>query len=138
MLDLMWFNSKIDAWLGALICAVNIAALKTAYLVIAQPYGLFEAIVLIILGAGLPFWIFMSTDYYVFNGNLWIHCGPFWWKISTPSISRIELCRSWAVSLAFSLNRIRIEYDGGKSIMVSPKEKKKFLDAIRKSIAYGY
>ena len=137
ILDFMWFKSKIDVWLGALILASNMLVLRAAYSIVAQPYGIFEAVVLIVLGTGLPLWIFTSTDYYVANENLWIHCGPFKWKIFTPSISKIEFSRSWMSSPALSLDRIRIEYDGGKSIMISPKEKTKFLAAMRKSIAYG-
>ena len=111
--------------------------LKAAYLIVLQPYGVFEAAVLVVLGAVLPVWILLSTNYYVINENLWIYSGPFRWKILTSSISKIEFSRSWTSSPALSLDRIKIDYDGGQSIMVSPKEKTKFLNAIRNSIAYS-
>lgn len=133
----MRFNSKIDVWLGALIVALATVVLKAAYLIVLQPYGFFEAAVLVVLGAVLPVWILLSTSYYVVNENLWIHSGPFKWKVFTLSISKIEFSRSWSSSPALSLDRIRIEYDGGKSIMVSPKERSKFLTAIRNSITYS-
>lgn len=133
----MRFNSKIDIWLGVLIISVAVMVLKAAYLIVLQPYGVFEAAVLVVLGAVLPVWILLSTNYYVINENLWIYSGPFRWKILTSSISKIEFSRSWTSSPALSLDRIFIEYDGGKSIMVSPKERTKFLTAIRNSITYS-
>lgn len=134
----MRFNSKIDVWLGTLIVVVAIMALKAAYLIVLQPYGFFEATVLVVLGAVLPLWILSSTNYYIVNENLWIHSGPFKWKVFTLSISKIEFSKSWASSPALSLDRIKIEYAGGRSVMVSPKEKTKFLIAVRKSIAYSF
>ncbi|RYG60594.1 hypothetical protein EON80_24585 [bacterium] len=134
----MRFISKIDSWLGVLIVAVAAVVLKAAYLIVLQPYGVFEAALLVVLAAVVPIWILLSTNYYVINENLWIHSGPFRWKIYTPSISKIEFSRSWVASPALSLERIRIEYDGGKSIMVSPKERTKFLAAIKSSITYGF
>lgn len=133
----MRFSSKIDVWLGVLVIAVAIVVLKAACSIVLKPYGFFEAAVLFILGTVLPVWVLSSTNYYVINENLWIHSGPFRWKISTLTISKIEFSRSWASSPALSLNRIKIEYDGGKSIMVSPKERRKFLLAIKNSISYS-
>ncbi|RYF50032.1 MAG: hypothetical protein EOO38_06615 [Cytophagaceae bacterium] len=134
----MRFSSKIDVWLGASIVAVAIIVLKAAYVIVLQPYGVFEAAILVVLAAVVPIWILLSTNYYVINENLWIHSGPFRWKIYTLSISRIESSKSWTSSPALSLDRIRIEYDGGKSIMISPKERTKFLAAIRSSINYSF
>jgi hypothetical protein len=133
----MRFNSKIDIWLGVLIVAVAVMVLKAAYLIFLQPYGVFEAAVLVVLGAILPVWILFSTNYYVIDENLWINSGPFRWKIPTLSISRIGFSKSWKSSPALSLDRVVIEYDGGKLILISPKEKIKFLIAIKKSIIRG-
>lgn len=133
----MRFNSKVDIWLGVLIISVALMVLKAAYLIFLQPYGVFEAAMLVVLGAVLPVWILLSTTYYVVNENLWIHSGPFRWKIRTLSISNISFSRSWASNPALSLDRIVIEYDRGRSIMVSPKERTKFLIAIRDSISYS-
>lgn len=133
----MRFSSKVDAWLGVLVAAMALAVLKATYLIIVEPYGVFEAAVLAVLGAVLPVWIISSTNYYVVNENLWIHSGPFRWKIVTLSISSIEFSRSWEISPALSLDRIVIKYDKGKSIMVSPKERTDFLIAIKTSITYS-
>jgi hypothetical protein len=132
----MRFSSKIDIWLVALIFVLAFMALKAAYIIILHPYGVFKAAVLFVSGVVLPIWILFSTNYHVIDGNLWINSGPFKWKILTLSISRIEFSKSWIFSPALSLDRIKIEYDGEQSIMVSPKEKTKFLNAIRSSISY--
>jgi hypothetical protein len=60
----MRFNSKIDIWLGVLIVAVAVMVLKAAYLILLRPYGVFEAAVLVVLGAVLPLWILFSTNYH--------------------------------------------------------------------------
>lgn len=133
----MRFNSKIDIWLGVLIVAVAAMVLKAAWLIASQPYGFIEAIVLSVMGAILPVWILLSTGYDVVNESLWIHSGPFKWRIYTSSISKIEFSKSWASSPALSVDRIRIDYDRGRWIMVSPKDKTKFLRAIKNSITYS-
>lgn len=133
----MRFNSKIDTWLSILIVVMAFMVLKAAYLIVLHPYGVFEAAVLVVLGAVLPVWILLSTNYHVVNENLWVYSGPFRWKIFTLSISKIEFLQSWDLNPALSLDRIKIQYDGGKSIMVSPKERKEFLIAIKKSITYS-
>ena len=133
----MRFNSKIDIWLGVLIVAVAVMVLRVAYLIFLQPYGVFEAAVLVILGAVLPIWILFSTNYDVIDENLWINSGPFKWKIPTSSISSIGFSRSWKPSPALSLDRVVLEYDGGRLILISPNEKMKFLIAIKSSITYG-
>lgn len=133
----MRFGSKIDVWFGVSVITLAIMVLKAAYLIILQPYGVFEASVLVVLGVVLPVWVLLSTKYDVVNENLWIHSGPFRWKILTLSISDITFSRSWTASPALSLDRIVIKYDGGKSVMVSPKERTDFLIAIKTSITYS-
>ena len=133
----MRFNSKIDIWLGVLIVAVAVMVLRVAYLIFLQPYGVFEAVVLVVLGAVLPIWILFSTNYDVIDENLWINSGPFKWKIPTSSISRVGFSKSWKPSPALSLDRVVLEYDGGRLILISPNEKMKFLIAIKSSITYG-
>lgn len=133
----MRFNSKIDVWLGVLVVAVAVMVLKAAYLISLQPYGFIEATVLFIMGAALPVWILLSTRYDVIDENLWVRSGPFKWKIATLSISRIEFCKSWISSPALSLDRIKIHYGNGRSIMISPNERTKFLTAIRNSVTYS-
>ena len=117
-----------------MIVAVAIMVVRATYLILLQLYGVFEAAVLVVLGAILPLWILFSTNYHVIDGNLWINSGPFRWRITILSISRIGFSKSWKFSPALSLDRVVIEYDGGKLILISPKEKTIFLNAIRNSI----
>lgn len=133
----MKFNSKIDIWLGVLIVAAAILISKAAYFILLQPNGVFEAAVLVVLGAILPVWILISTNYHLIDEYLWINSGPFRWKIPTLSITRIGFSKSWKSSPALSLDRIVIEYDGGKLILISPKEKQKFMNAIKSNIIHN-
>jgi hypothetical protein len=133
----MRFRSKIDVWLGVLIIAVASMISRAAWLIALKPYGFIEALLLVSIGAVLPIWILFSTGYGVSNKNLWVHSGPFRWKIPILSISKIEPSRSWMSSPALSINRFKIEYGRGKMILVSPKKADKFLYAIRESMVCG-
>lgn len=133
----MKFRSKIDLWLGTLIVVVAVIVFRVAYSIALKPYGFVEAFPLVAIGAALPLWVLASTSYDVINANLWIRSGPFKWKISILSISKIEPTTSWVSSPALSVNRLKIEYGKGKTILISPNETDKFLHVIRESIARG-
>ncbi len=82
---------------------------------------------LAILGVGLPAWIMTSTSYTLGNTMLRIKSGPFQWQIPIQEIQRISPSSNPLSSPALSLDRLRIDYSGGKSILISPKDKGQFL-----------
>src|SRR5581483_3428103 len=65
-------------------------------------------------------WILASTRYIGSEGTLHVRSGPFAWRIPVSSITRITPTRSPISSPALSLRRLRVEYDAGKHILVSP------------------
>uniref|UniRef100_UPI000255B921 PH domain-containing protein n=1 Tax=Microbulbifer agarilyticus TaxID=260552 RepID=UPI000255B921 len=132
------FQSKVDTWLAVIIWGSVIFSMVIAiYLLLVQPIsGTNLTIVATICAFGviLPVWIMLSTNYIVADGLLRIHSGPFSWSVPVDEISAVTATHNTLSSPALSLDRIRITYSSGKSIMVSPKEKNEFLSAIGKEI----
>ncbi|MCU7856703.1 MAG: PH domain-containing protein [Candidatus Thiodiazotropha sp. (ex Lucinoma borealis)] len=84
----------------------------------------------VLLGTGLPIWLFVSTKYIVTEELLRIKSGPFSWSIPLSSISSVSETRNPLSSPALSLDRLELKYRDGKTILISPANKAKFRAAI--------
>ena len=74
----------------------------------------------------------LRSTYYVIDGDtLVIRSSFITWRIPIAQIRSITPTRSALSSPALSLDRLRIEYGGGKQILVSPQDKRRFIDALR-------
>lgn len=129
----MVFKSKIDGWIVVVIIAV-VALLAVTMLPNLLHSTTAAAIALfgILLGMVLPLWLLFGTYYVVEHGTLRIRSGPLRWSIRLDDIHSVEPSRAWWSSPALSLDRLRISYGDGKHILVSPKEKARFIEAIGK------
>jgi PH (Pleckstrin Homology) domain-containing protein len=85
---------------------------------------------ILIVGAGIPLWILVSTKYIVENGNLEIISGPFSWIIPITSIKYVREFQSSAFSPALSSDRLEVTYDADKVMMISPADKIKFMQKL--------
>jgi hypothetical protein len=56
-----------------------------------------------------------------------VQSGPFKWKVPVAEITGITPTRNPLSSPALSLDRLRINYGDGNSLMVSPEDKEKFI-----------
>lgn len=128
----MTFHSRIDAWLAVTLAGSALATLVAAVVSAMQASvaGLLAALVLLALGAGLPLWLLSSTRYVVQGGALQVRSGPFRWDVPLSAITRVTPTRSVLSSPALSLDRLRIEYGPGRAVLVSPRDKEGFLQAI--------
>ncbi len=128
----MIFRSKVDAWLVVILVAAAVAALAAAASAFRQASGmaLLAPVAVVAFGAALPIWILASTAYVVEGGALHVRSGPFSWRIPVSSITNIEPTRSLLSSPALSLERLRVEYGPGKSILVSPADQQAFIRAV--------
>lgn len=125
----MRMRSKTDAWLVAVLLssiALLVAGLWTAH---AQDGPLPLALIapILLLGAGLPVWVLVGTHYTFVDDHLVVHSGPFRWRIALREVRAVAPTRSPLASPALSLDRLRIEYGAGRSVMVSPVDKEAFL-----------
>lgn len=123
----MMFRSKIDAWLAAVLVLGVLVTLTAAGHLLVAGGGLTAAFSLVLLGAVLPLWVLSGTHYAVNDTGLRIASGPFRWRIPLSEIESITPTRNPLSSPALSLDRLRIEYGGGRWIMVSPRDKERFL-----------
>ncbi|MCC7548599.1 MAG: PH domain-containing protein [Burkholderiales bacterium] len=128
----MIFRSKIDTWLSCVLVIAAAIALWAAAATVRQGSGtgLPVSIVVVLIGAVLPMWILLGTVYSIESGTLRIRSGPFSWRIPVASITSVEPSRSPVSSPALSLERLRVEYGAGKSILVSPADRQAFIAAI--------
>lgn len=123
------YDSKVDAWLAAIVALAAIAAIAATWQVAMVPLpGKWPIILLILLiGVALPAWIFLATRYTLTPTELLVRSGPFRWRVPLREIVRVVPTRSPLSSPALSLDRLRIDYARGRSIMISPRARDEFL-----------
>jgi hypothetical protein len=127
------FKSKIDLWLVVIIVgSIGVALFTTIQAVFMEPSNenYLALAITIVVGIGLPGWLFASTEYVVDNGELFISCGPVRKRIQLRDIKSATPSKNPLSSPALSLDRILITYGENKSILISPENKKGFLKAI--------
>lgn len=123
------FRSKVDAWLGAILIAAPILAVASILRSAVQEGSaviLFLAL-LAVLPVGLPLWLLCSTHYTLTAKALDVRCGPLSWHVPLKDIRSVQPTRSPLSSPALSLDRLRIDYGLGRSIMISPSDRERFL-----------
>lgn len=130
------YRSKIDAWmLGVLLMGMAVAAFGVSHLPPAMPplaRGFAHAVAVIAIG--LPLWVLLSTRYVLGPQTLSVRSGPFSWNIPLAGISAVAPSSSTLSSPALSMDRLRIDYGAGKSLLISPRDKARFmreLEALR-------
>lgn len=89
------------------------------------------------MGFLVALWIFIlylfnSTIYRIENGIIVTKVGPFRYpNIPINSIYEISRSRSFLAAPAASLDRLEIKYGKYQSLLVSPQDKKAFIEALR-------
>ncbi|MCP4323322.1 MAG: PH domain-containing protein [Alteromonadales bacterium] len=123
------YKSKVDLWLILILTfSIGLCAWEAWGLIANSSFVL--ASFLFVIGVGLPLWLLIGTKYIVADNELKIVCGPFRWKIEISSITKVTNSRSLSSSPALSLDRLEIEFESGKRVLVSPKNRGDFLVAI--------
>lgn len=127
------FKSKVDAWL------VIVLAVSTVVLIAGLAATLYSRpdplAVVVMLAATLLFLllvgsILLRTYYRVDAGMLTIVSGPLRRSVAIDQITSVERTRNPLSSPALSLDRLRIRYGDNKSVMISPADRDKFLNAL--------
>ncbi|MDE0096202.1 MAG: PH domain-containing protein [Gammaproteobacteria bacterium] len=130
------FGTRVDRWLVRSLIALTVISFVAAYQALVMPGGgKWFALVIILAGAGLPFWVLRSTAYTVSEDLLDIRSGPFSWRIRLGEIESVHPTRSPRSGPALSLDRLCITYRGGRHVLVSPEDRDGFLAAIGQSRA---
>jgi hypothetical protein len=131
----MRFESKRDLWLLVIVRLIPLVLLVVIANVWYQMHHdvrgpIAGAIILIVFELFFFESILRSTYYLIDGGTLIIRSSAFRWRVPIAEIRSITPTRSALSSPALSLDRLRIEY-GGKAIMVSPEDPRRFLDSLR-------
>lgn len=124
------FQSKVDRWLAAVLILALLAMLASLVAmtteVMREP-TLLVAIIAVVLGIVLIAWVGLATYYEVDRTTLKIVSGPIRWRIPLAEITAVEDTRSLLSAPALSLDRLRVRYGNNRSIVVSPRNKTKFI-----------
>jgi hypothetical protein len=123
------FRSKVDRWFTVVTIASSIICIG-AFVATAIMGSLLSALVLspvLLVAVILPVWVWRSTYYLLGERDLHIRSGPFRWTIPLDEIHGVAPTRSPLSSPALSLDRLRIDYGQGKSIMISPADQSTFI-----------
>lgn len=136
-----FFPSKVDSWLVAIgplagLVAATVVAGVGVPLVLnsgAPQPGIAVLAVVLAFTFVLPLWLVLDTNYTLTADELRIRSGPFRWCIALSEVREVSPSRSWMSSPALSLDRLHLRYGDGRSILVSPREKQRFIDALRES-----
>ena len=128
----MVFKSAVDAWFWVLIggTAIVLIAVMVPVLKSGSVITLAAMVMAVALGLGLPVWLAFSTDYRIEQDTLHIRSGPMSWTIKRDSITSVTPSRSLLSSPALSIDRLEIRYGKNKSILVSPRDKAAFIQAL--------
>ncbi len=127
------FKSKVDAWL------VIVLAVSTVVLIAglaATLYSRPDPLAVVVMLAATSFFlllvgsILLRTYYRVDGGMLTIVSGPLRRSVAIDQITSVERTRNPLSSPALSLDRLRIRYGDNKSVMISPADRDKFLNAL--------
>jgi hypothetical protein len=123
------YRSKVDTWPGVILVAVPIPLAFIIWKLFHESvHGeWFVALPVFFIGICLPVSLLAYTSYTITEKSLSIRSSLFKWEIALKEISAIEPTNDPLSSPALSLDRLRIEYGQGKSIMISPLNKAEFI-----------
>lgn len=119
------FKSKKDIWLAVSIWGVIILMF---FMMITE-----QNIVVYIVGIlnnALLLWLWFGTSYKIDDENLIVKSGPFKSTIDIKSIKKLRSTKTLLAGPALSIDRIEIQYKRYDSVIVSPKEKNKFIESL--------
>lgn len=119
------FQSKKDIWFAVLIWGVIILMI---FMMITE-----QNIVVYIVGIlnnALLLWLWFDTSYKVNDEDLIVKSGPFKSTIDIKSIKKLRATKTLLAGPALSIDRIEIQYKRYDFVIVSPKEKSKFIESL--------
>ncbi|MFZ2236237.1 MAG: PH domain-containing protein [Dokdonella sp.] len=136
------YPSKIDTWLlVVLVLAMAVTLIGCISVILQAPAGQSSTAWWVsgptcLIGIGLPVWLLLGTCYTVSPGEIAIKSGPFSSRVPIADITAITETSNAMASPALSLDRLRIDYGRGMSVMISPRDKARFtieVEALRNS-----
>ena len=126
------YKSEIDTWmLVVVVASMAVCAVAAAAVLLSDAYMPWWTYGLLIgAGIALPLWLFMSTIYTLDTNLLIVRSGFLSWRIPIREISSITPTHSVWSSPALSLDRLRIDHGKNRTLMISPRNREKFLQDV--------
>lgn len=126
------FPSRIDAWLAVVLLLAMAAALASVFVSAGAGtlVGWTAAVLTALIGVGLPLWLLLATRYTLQGDALLVQSGPFRWRVPLAEIRSVTPTSNPLSSPALSLQRLRIDYGRGRWLMISPRDREQFLQAL--------
>jgi len=122
------FKSKIDLWF-----IVFLALIFGAILVRLVYDQIWTGFAFILLTVVFIVYMFSTTFYTIENKRLVIKCGIFYnLSIEIEKIKRVSDSYNIISSPALSFDRIEILYNKFDTVLISPKDKRRFIEVIKK------
>jgi len=119
------YKSEVDLWFKILTASILILP------ILFMPFGglvIWPAVLICAATAAFMVWLCLATKYEITEDALIIYGGVFKVNIRKSDITSIRESRSIISSPAFSLDRLEIQYEAGKMILISPKNRAEFLE----------
>lgn len=126
------FRSKVDGSFIGLALVLPCIGLAVLF---AAPPGmrmLWLPLVLVLLGTAMVWWTLLATSYELLSEQLVVRCGLFSWRIPFATITAIRESRSPRSGPALSLERLEVLYGAGKVLIISPRDKARFIATLSK------
>lgn len=135
----MTYRSAVDWWFYVVVFGVAAVTIPTIVPLFAsgRPANVLIALFVLLTACALPLWLLASTYYRIDASALVVRSGPFRWTVPFSDIRNVQPSRSVLSSPALSLDRIRIDYGAGRTLLVSPKDREAFLAAIERRVDAG-
>ena len=134
------YKSKIDKWILVVLVAAMAICFFASVLVLlsGSPDIWWTLLITVGIGIILPLWLLVSTDYTLDSKMLVVRSGPLKWRVPITDIVSIKSTESVLSGPAQSLDRLCIDYGQGSKLVISPRDKEKFLrniEALRRGVA---
>lgn len=128
----MTFRSKVDGWVAtSLFVGGALQVVVLAILALFAPGALLVALPILLLVVAFVAWLYFATRYVVTHDRLFIRGGVVNIDVPLNQITGIEPTSNPLSAPAWSLDRLLISYGHGRSCMISPKDKDRFLALLR-------
>ena len=126
------FVSKRDLWLTLVIWGAVILCAASGYHLYSIGGGVLAHVVALQLVAIVPFGLYMlyGTHYTLSEDRLRVRSGILKWTINLAAIASIRPKRDIRSSPACSMDRLLIVYAGGQQLLISPRDRDAFIDAL--------
>ena len=129
-----YFPSDKDFWLGLLVWSPLLLVPYEA--ITGGPWQ--TASIALGIYALLVGWIWLDTGYRITKDSLHVKSGPFRFIVPLRSIRGVRRTSNPLSAPALSLHRLEIALENGRLILISPKDRERFIVMLRSRYPHAH